>query len=89
MRKIYKKNSLNDDDFPILRDRFRHAKQSDEKHFKFYISAQYNFQKKSWKSWYFELQSSQWYDTNTTEYRFPLLGVGPFLILKIEFYNHL
>ena len=79
LRKIYRNNSLNGDDFPILRDRLRHSGSSYERNFKFYISAQYNFENKNWKSWNFKIQSSQWYDTNTTEYRYPPLGIGSFL----------
>ena len=78
MRKIYQNNSLNENDFPILRDRLRHSGSNDERNFKFYTSVQYNFEKKNLKSWNFNIQSSQWYDTNITEYLFPLLGIGSF-----------
>ena len=78
LSKIYKNNSLNTDDFPILNDLLCPTGSGDDKNLKFYISAQYSFENKNWKSWYFKIHNSQWHDTNTTEYRFPILGTGSF-----------
>ena len=46
--------------YPDLRvDRRRTATQN-AKDFKFYISADYDFEKHIWKSWWFEIESDRW-----------------------------
>ena len=52
----------------------RRANVNSDKQHKFFVSAEYDFETKIWKSWYFEIEENQWQDSNTTEYRFPILG---------------
>merc|ERR1711911_137655 len=44
--------------------------------FKFFISTNYNYDKRIWKSWFFEITKNDWQSTDTDNYRYPKLGVG-------------
>lgn len=74
LSKLFKNNSLNSEEFPILEQPLRRRLATDDKEFQFFISAEYNFETKTWKSWHLEIDEDQWMDSNTTFYRFPLLG---------------
>ena len=78
---MYRNNTLNYQKFPIFKEAiFFQAKDTTVAHkdrdFKFFISAEYNFETYTWNSGYFSIQNSQWKDSNTTTYRFPILGLG-------------
>ena len=79
--KMYRNNTLNYQKFPIFKEAlFFHAKDTTaankDRDFKFFISAGYNFETETWHSGYFSIKNSQWKDSNTTTYRFPILGPG-------------
>ena len=77
---MYRNNTLNYEKFPIFKEGiFFHAKDTTanmDRDFKFYISAEYNFETETWNSGYFSIRNSQWKNSNTTAYRFPILGPG-------------
>ena len=78
---MYINNTLNYQKFPIFKEAiFFQAKDTTaantDRDFKFYITAGYNFETEIWNSGYFSIKSSQWKDSNTTTYRFPILGPG-------------
>lgn len=41
--------------------------------YRFYISADYNFESRVWKSWWFEIDRDRWKESNTTDYEYPTL----------------
>lgn len=76
---IYKNDTLDFEVFPIFKEHifFQHRKSTGpniDKDFRFFISAEYNFETKIWKSGYFEIDKKFWKDTKTTQHRFPILG---------------
>ena len=54
-----------------------------ERDFKFFISTNYNYDKRIWKSWLFKITQNDWRSTDTNEYRFPQLGTGSWKYKKI------
>ena len=78
LNKLYSNNSLNEEEFPVLKNPIRSSENINPKEFQFFISAKYNFETKVWKSWHFKILNNQWrqWDSNETVYRFPLLGFG-------------
>ena len=57
-------------------------KVSDHKDYSFHISAKYDFDKRIWKSWWFEIERDFWKDSGLNDYKYPILND------HIFFYNN-
>ena len=57
-------------------------KVSDYKDYSFHISAEYDFDKRIWKSWWFEIERDFWKDSGVNDYKYPILNDQMF------FYNN-
>ena len=66
-------NSFDVASYPDLRVNHRRSATQYAKDFKFYITADYDFEKQIWKSWWFEIESDRWKDSETKEYKYPVL----------------
>ena len=48
-------------------------KAQNDQDYSFYISAEYNFDERIWRSWRFEIESGWWKDSETNDYKYPIL----------------
>ena len=51
--------------------------------YSFYISAEYNFDERIWRSWWFEIESGWWKDSETIDYKYPILNDHMFFYNKL------
>ena len=66
-------NSFDVTSYPDLKVHRRRSATQNAKDFKFYITANYDFEKQIWKSWWFEIESDRWKDSETKDYKYPVL----------------
>ena len=66
---LYQNNTLNDLHFAESRRRIAKI----DRELTFFISAEYDFQKKSWSSGNFEITDGKWAETNDSEEKYPIL----------------
>ena len=66
-------NSFDVASYPDLRVNHRRSATQNAKDFKFYITADYDFEKQIWKSWWFEIERNRWRDSETYDYKYPVL----------------
>ena len=86
LAQLFENETINATDYPIFTDHvsnMRHRSSSEpqyQREFKFYISADYNFETKIWKSGGFEIRENYWAKRNENEPKYPILNDRLFLV---------
>ena len=52
----------------------RCLKVQNDKDYAFHISAEYDFDKRIWRSWWFQIEGDWWRDSNITDHKYPILN---------------
>ena len=76
LNQLYIGENINREKYEIFESWERAFSDKNDRDFKFFISTNYNYEKRIWKSWLYEITENDWKSTDTDEYRFPVLGTG-------------
>ena len=76
LNQLYIDENINRKKYKIFDSWERAFSDKNDRDFKFFISTNYNYAERIWKSGFFEITQNDWQSTNTEEYRFPELGTG-------------